>query len=126
MAHLRRTSGAAGPVVARVVGVIVVSAAVPLRSRKNFVLNRWRIADAVNELSMLVARGLLEKIAAALRLDERVSVKFAKVRGNDGVLRLPQLREGPVEPRPGAVTVTRVDDRLSGTSLRAEIGVPEM
>jgi len=106
------------------VGVIRVSAAVPLRSRKNFVLNRWRIADAVNDLSMLVACGLLEQIAAALRLDERVSVKFAKVRGNDGVLRLPQLRERPVEPRPGADTVTRVDGRLSGTSLRAEIGVP--
>src|SRR5690349_19305363 len=124
MAHLRRTSRAAGPVVARVVCVIIVSAAVPLRSRKNFVLNRWRITDAVNDLSMLVACGLLEQIAAALRLDERVSVKFAKVRRNDGVLRLPQLRERPVEPRPGADTVTRVDGRLSGTSLRAEIGVP--
>src|SRR3984893_19143385 len=105
------------------VGVIRVSAAVPLRSRKNFVLNRWRIADAVNDLSMLVARGLLEQIAAALRLDERVSVKFAKVRGNDGVLRLPQLRERPVEPRPGADTITRVNGRLSGTSPGAEISV---
>ena len=36
----------------------------------------------------------------------------------------PQLRERPVEPRPGADTVTRVDGGLSGTSLRAEIGVP--
>ena len=124
MAHLRGTSRAAGPVVASMVGVIRVSAAVPLRSRKNFVLNRWGIADAVNELSMLVARGLLEQIAAALRLDERVSVKFGKVRGNDGVLRRPQLRERPVEPGPGADTVTRVDGRLPGTSLRAEIGVP--
>ena len=91
MADLRGTRRAAGPVVARVVGVIRVSAAVPLRSGKNFVLNRWRIADAVNDLSMLVARGLLEQIAAALRLDERISVKFAKVRGNDGVLRLPPV-----------------------------------
>src|SRR5438105_1647742 len=106
------------------IGVIRVSATVPLRSRKNFVLNRWRIADAMNDLSMLVACGLLEQIAAALRLDERVSVKFGKVRRNDGVLRLPQLRERPVEPRPGADTVTRVDGRLSGTRLGAEIGVP--
>ncbi len=87
-------------------------------------LNRWRIADAVNDLSMLIACGLLEEIAAALRLDERVSVKFGKVCRNDGVLRRPQLRERPVEPRPGADTVTRVDGGLSGTSLRAEIGVP--
>src|SRR5580692_12213164 len=106
------------------VGVIRVSATVPLRSRKNFVLNRWRIADAVNDLSMLVACGLLEQIAAALRLYERVSVKFGKVCRNDGVLRRPQLRERPVEPRPGADTVTRVDGGLSGTSLSAEIGVP--
>ncbi len=87
-------------------------------------LNRWRIADAVNHLSMLVACGLFEQITAALRLDERVSVKFAKVRRNDGVLRRPQLRERPVEPRSGADTVTCVDGGLSGTSLSAEIGVP--
>src|SRR6266481_1154833 len=104
MAHLRRISRAAGPVVARVVGVIRVSAAVPLGSRENLVLNRWRIAHALNELSMLVACGLLEQIA--------------------GVLRLPQLRERPVEPRPAANTVTRVDGRLPGTSLSAEIGMP--
>src|ERR1022692_4312553 len=102
MAHPRRTSRAAGPVVARVVGVIRVSAAVPLGSRENLVLNRWRIADAVNDLSMLVACGLLEQIAAALRLNQSISVKFAKVCRNDGVLRRPQLRERPVEPRPGA------------------------
>ncbi len=87
-------------------------------------LNRWRIADAVNDLSMLVACGLFEQIAAALRLDERVSVKFGKVCRNDGVLRRPQLRERPVEPRPAADTVTRVDGGLSGTSLSAQIGVP--
>src|SRR5215472_5105939 len=98
MADLRGTCGAAGPVVASVVGVIRVSAAVPLRSRENFMLNRRRIADAVNDLSMLVARGLFEEITAALRLDERVSVEFAKVRRNDGVLRRPQLRERPVKP----------------------------
>ena len=45
---------------ASMVGGTGVSAAVPLRSRENFVLNRWRIAEAVNDLSMLVARGLLE------------------------------------------------------------------
>src|SRR6202035_2515714 len=101
------------------VGVIHVSAAVPLRSRKNFVLNRWRIADAVNDLSMLVACGLREQIADEARLDKRVSVKFAKVRGNDVVLRLPQLRERPVDPRPGADSGTRVDGKLSGTSLHA-------
>src|SRR5580704_6552924 len=106
------------------IGVIHISAAVPLRSRENFVLNGRRIADAVNDLSMLVACGLFEQIAAALRLDERVSVKFGKVCRNDGVLRRPQLRERPVEPRPGADTVTRVDGGLSGTSLSAEIGAP--
>src|ERR1700719_3644576 len=124
MAHLRRTTRAAGPVVARVVGVIHVSAAVPLGSRENLVLNRWRIAYAVNDLSMLVACGLLEQIAAALRLNQSIAVKFAQVLRNNGVLRLPQLRERPVEPRPGADTVARVDGRLSGTSLGAEIGVP--
>ncbi len=104
--------------------VIRVSAAVPLGSRENFVLNRRRIAHAVNDLSMLVACGLLEQIAASLRLNERVSVKFAQVRRDNSVLRLPQLRERPVKPRPFADTVTRVDGRLSGTSLGAEIGVP--
>src|SRR5208282_745054 len=65
-------------------------------------------------------------IAAALGLDQRVSVEFGKVCRNDGVLRRPQLRERPVEPRPGADTVTRVDGGLSGTSLSAEIGVPSV
>ena len=51
-------------------------------------------------------------------------MKFGKVCRNNGVLRLPLLRERPVEPRPGADTVTRVDGGLSGASLRAEIGVP--
>src|SRR5262249_39769733 len=124
MAGLRGTCGAAGPVVASMVGVIHVSAAVPLRSRENFVLNRWRIPDCVNDRSMLVACGLFEEIAAALRLDKRVSVQFGKVCRNDGVLRCPQLRERPVEPGPGADTVTRVDGRLSRTSLSAEIRVP--
>src|ERR1700726_333966 len=124
MAHLRRTSGAACPVVARVVGVIVVSAAVPLRSRKNFVLNRWRIADAVDDLSMLVACGLLEQIAAALRLNQSIAVQLAQVRRDYAVLRWPQLRERPVEPRPGADPITRVDGRQAGTSLGTEIGVP--
>src|SRR5579862_2800073 len=100
MAHLRGTSRAAGPVVARVVGVIRVSAAVPLRSRENLVLNRWRIADAVNDLSMLVACGLLEQIAAALRLNKSIAVKLAQVLRDNGVLRLPscandQLNQGP-------------------------------
>src|SRR5215472_3024231 len=124
MAHLRRTRRAAGPVVARVVGVIIVSAAVPLRPRKNFVLNRWRIADAVNDLSMLVACGLLEQIAAALCLNQSIAVKLAQIRRDNGVLRLPQLRERPVKPMPATDTVTRVHGRLSGTSLGAEIGVP--
>src|ERR1700722_765108 len=106
MADLCGACRAAGPVVASMVGVIRVSAAVPLRSRENFVLNRRRIADAVNDLAMLVACGLFEQIAAALRLDESVSVKFSKVCRNDGVLRLPLLRERPVEPRPGADPVT--------------------
>src|SRR5580704_6014910 len=106
------------------VGAIRVSAAVPLGSRENFMLNRRRIADAVNHLSMLVACGLLEQIAAALRLYERISVEFAKVRRNDGVLRRSQLRERPVEPRPGADPVARVHGGLPGASLSAEIGVP--
>ena len=45
MADLRRTSRAAGPVVARVIGVIVVRAAVPLGSGENLMLNRRRVAD---------------------------------------------------------------------------------
>src|SRR5271167_4957034 len=116
MADLRGTRRAAGPVVAGMVGGIRVSAAIPLGPRENLVLSRWRIADAVNELAMLVACGLLEQIAAALRLDERISVKFAKVCRNNGVLRRPQLRERPVEPRSGADTVPRVDGGLPGTS----------
>src|SRR6202045_521291 len=124
MAHLCRASRVAGPVFARVVGVIRVSAAVPLRSRENLVLNRWRIADAVNDLSMLVACGLLEQIAAALRLNQSIAVKLAQVLRDNGVLRRPQLRERPVEPRSGANTITRVDGGLSGASLGAERGVP--
>ena len=79
VADLRGTRGAARPAVARVVGAIGVGAAVPFRSGKNFVLNRRRIADAVNHLPMLVARGLLEEIVAALRLDECISVKVGEV-----------------------------------------------
>src|SRR5580704_7717650 len=124
MADLRRTSGAAGPVIASVIGVIVVSAAVPLGSGENLMLNRRRIAEAVNELSMLVACGLLEQIAAALRLNQSIAVKLAQIRRDNGVLRRPQLRERPVEPRSGANTITRVDGGLSGASLGAEIGVP--
>jgi len=89
MANLRRTSRAAGPVVTRVVGVIVVGAAVPLGSGENLMLNRRRIADAVNELSMLVACGLLEQIAAALRLNQRIAVKLSQIRRDNGVLRRP-------------------------------------
>ena len=87
-------------------------------------LNRRRIADAVNKLSMLVAGGLLEQIAAALRLNQSIAVKLAQIRGDNGVLRRAQLRERPVEPRSGANTITRVDRGLSGASLGAEIGVP--
>ena len=93
MAHLRGTSRAAGPIVARVVGAIRVSAAVPLGSRENLVLNLWRIAHAVDDLSMLVACGLLEQIAAALRLNQSIAVKLAQIRRDNCVLRLPQLRE---------------------------------
>src|SRR5215510_6251359 len=124
MTDLRSTSRAAGPVVTRVIGVIVVSAAVPSGSGQNLVLNRRHIANAVNDLSMLVACGLLEQIAAALRLNQSIAVKLAQIRGDNGVLRRAQLRERPVEPRSAANTITRVDRGLSGASLGAEIGVP--
>src|ERR1700730_6479790 len=126
MADLLRNSGAAGPVIAGVIGVIVVRAAVPLGSGENLMLNRRRIADAVNELSMLVACGLLEQIAAALRLNQSIAVKLAQIRRDNGVLRGPKLRERPVEPRSGANTITRVDGGMSGASLGAEIGVPSV
>src|SRR6266550_957577 len=124
MADLRRTSRTAGPVVTRVIGVIVVRAAVPPGSGENLMLNRRRIADAVNELSMLVACGLLEQVTAALRLNQRIAVKLAQIRGDDGVLRRPQLRERPVEPGSGANTIARVDGGLARASLGAQIGVP--
>src|SRR5262252_10755196 len=124
MTDLRSTSRAAGPVVTRVIGVVVVSAAVPSGSGQNLVLNRRHIADTVNELSMLVACGLLEQIAAALRLNQSIAVKLAQIRRDNGVLRRPQLRERPVEPGSGADTITRVDRGLSRASLGTEIGVP--
>src|SRR5436190_5113417 len=124
MTDLRSTNRAAGPVITRVIGVIVVRAAVPLGSGENLMLNRRRIADAVNELSVLVACGLLEQIAAALRLNQRIAVKLAQVRRDDGVLRRPQLRERPVEPGSGTNTITRVDGGPSGASLSTQIGVP--
>ncbi len=79
---------------------------------------------AADDLSMLVARGLLEQIAASLRLHESISVKLGKIQRNNRVLRLAQLSERPVEPRAGADTVARVDRRLARASLRAEIGMP--
>src|SRR5258707_14524439 len=124
MAGLRRTHRTAGPVITRVIGVIVVSAAVPLGSSENLMLNRWRIADAVNELSMLVPCGLLEQIAAALGLNQSIAVEFGQIRRDDGVLRRPQLRERPVEPRSGANTIPRVDGGLTGGSLGTGISVP--
>src|SRR5882672_650056 len=126
MADLRRTSRTAGPVITRLIGVIVVRAAVPPGSGENLMLDRRRIADAVNELSMLVACGLLEQIAAALRLNQRIAVKLAQVRRDDGVLRRPQLRERPVEPGSGANTIPRVDGGLSGASLGTEIRAPSV
>src|SRR5262245_52986060 len=124
MADLRRTHRAAGPVITRVIGVIVVRAAVPLGSGENLMLNRRGIADAVNELSMLVACGLFEQIAATLLLSQRIAVQLAQIRRDNGALRRPQLRERPVEPGSGANTITRIDGGLSGASLGAEIGVP--
>src|SRR5262245_54227829 len=124
MANLRRTNRAAGPVITRVIGVIVVRAAVPLGSGENLVLNRRRIADAVNDLSMLVACGLLEQIVAALRLNQSIAVKLAQIRRDNGVLRRPQLRERPVEPGSGADTIARVDRGLSRASLGTQVGVP--
>src|SRR5262245_43516165 len=124
MSDLRRTNRAAGPVITCVIGVVVVSAAVPLGSGENLMLNRRRIADAVNELSMLVACGLLEQIAAALRLNQSIAVKIAEIRRDSGDLRSPTLRARPVEPRSGANTITRVDGGLSWASLGTEIGVP--
>src|ERR1043166_4874350 len=124
VADLRGTRRAARPVITRVIGVVVVGAAVPLRSGENLVLDRRRIPDAVYELPVLVACGLLEQIAAALRLHQRIAAKLAEIRGDHGVLRRPQLRERPVEPRSGADTITRVDGGLSGARLGAEIGVP--
>src|SRR5258705_11960164 len=126
MAGLRRTSRTAGPVITRVIGVIVVSAAVPLGSSENLMLNRRRIADAVNELSMLVACGLLEQIVAALRLNQSIAVKLGQIRRDNRVLRRPQLRERPVEPRSGANTIPRVDGGLTGASLGTEIPMPGM
>src|SRR5258706_7523499 len=117
MADLRRTNRTAGPVITRVIGVIVVSTAVPPGSGENLMLNRWRIADAVNELSMLVPCGLLEQIAAALRLNQSIAVKLAQSRRDDGGLRRHQLRERPVGPGSDANTITRVDSGPSGASL---------
>src|ERR1044071_5084171 len=124
MTDLRGTNRAAGPVITGVIGVVVVGAAVPLGAGENLMLNRRRIADAVNQLPMLVARGLLEQVAAALRLNEGVAVKLAQVRRDDGVLRLAELRERPVEPRSGADTITCVDGGLSGACLGTQIGMP--
>src|SRR5262245_21839977 len=126
MADLRGTCGTARPVVACVVGVVGEGAAVPFRAGQNFVLNRRRIPNAMNHPPMLVASGLLEEIGAALRLDQRISVKIGEVHRNEGVLRRAQLRVRPIEPRAFADAVTRVDRWLSGTSLSAEIGVPSM
>src|SRR5258706_7162565 len=109
MADLRRTNRTAGPVITRVIGVIGERAAVPLGSSENLMLNRRRIADAVNQLSMLVACGLLEQIAAALRLNQGIAVKLGQIRRDNGVLWRPQLRERPIEPGSGANTIPRVN-----------------
>ena len=55
-----------------------------------------------------VQRGLLEQIAAALRLFERVAVQLAEILGNVRVLRLAKLAselyQGPVPMRSRALT----------------------
>jgi hypothetical protein len=61
-----------------------------------------------------------------LRLDQRIAVQLAQIRRDHGVLRLPQLRERPVEPRAGANPIARVDGGLSGAGLRTEIRVPRV
>src|SRR3954467_9582716 len=124
MADARGAGRAARPVVTRVIGAGVVGAPVPLRAGENLVLDRRRVADAVNQLPVLVARRLLEQVAAALRLHQRIAVQLAEVRRDDGVLRRPQLRERPVEPRPLADAIARVDGGLPGARLRAQVRVP--
>ena len=124
MAHLSGARAAAGPIVAGVVGFIRKGTAVGLRAGEDVVFDRRRIAHAVDDLALLGSRGLLEKIAAAFRLDERVSVKFAEILGNDRVLGLPKLGARSVVPGTGADAVARIDGRLSGAILSAEVSVP--
>ena len=66
MAYLGGALAAARPIVAGVVGLIRVGAAVGLRAGEDVVLDRRRVAYAVDDLALLGSRGLLEKIAAAL------------------------------------------------------------
>ena len=48
-----------------------------LRAGEHVVQVRRRVADAADDLALLGERGLLEQIAAALRLNQRVAVQLA-------------------------------------------------
>jgi hypothetical protein len=109
-----------------VVGTIRVRAAIRLRAGEDIVLDWRRVTDAVDYLALLGPRGLLEKIAAALRLDERVAVKLAEVLRNDRVLRVAKLGQRSVVPGALANTVASIDGRLARPSLSTQVSVPSV
>jgi len=107
--------GAAGPIVAGVIGGVGERATVRRRTGEHVVLV-GHVADTVYFVTLFAeGRGLGESVANA-GLIQGVAVEIANVRRDAVALRA----------EPGAVTdaVTGVDGGLAAFGLRAEVGVP--
>src|SRR6266545_5748395 len=85
------------------------------------------VADAVDELAVFGQGKLLGEVAAAARFVERVSV-YLGLDDRPAEASIQVIRDFlfRVEPWAFADPVSRVDRRLTGTRLRAEIGAPRL
>src|SRR5438309_1544462 len=110
-----RTRRAARPVVAGVIRVIAESATIGRRAGQN-VMDIAVLGLAPDHLTLFVQDRQLPQTIMLLRRFQRVAMQFILIGGNDAALR--------VVPGTGANTVARIDRRLTGARLGAEIGMP--
>ena len=107
--------GAAGPIVAGVIGGVGERATVRRRTGEHVVLV-GHVANAIHFVTLFGKGGGLGEGVADAGLIQSVAVKIGHVRGNAIAFRA----------EPGTVTnaVTSVDRGRSALGLRAEVGVP--
>src|SRR5579872_4875462 len=114
MSNPDRARRAAGPVVTGMIGVVGEGTAVGGRSCQN-VMDIAVFGFAPDHLSLLVQDRQLPQTIVLLRSFQRIAMQFVLIGRNDGAL--------GIVPRAGTDAVTRIDRRLTGARLRAEIGM---